>query len=109
MARLIRNLVWQMKERVAAGEKEFNELIRTYWHMYIKPTLARAGSLTTATGQYKQLTASVAKVLLPRHSPKVSCSPGLQLLCKKALTIPYFSYILCVVQKSSTRGPNGNL
>lgn len=42
VSRLMRNLIWQMKERVAGGEKEFNELIRTYWYMYVKPTLARA-------------------------------------------------------------------
>jgi len=63
VARLIRNLVWQMKERVAAGEKEFNELIRTYWYMYIKPTLARADSLSQETDQYKQLTENIAAMV----------------------------------------------
>ena len=63
VARLIRNLVWQMKERVAAGEKEFNELIRTYWYMYVKPTLARADALSQETDQYKQLTENIAAMV----------------------------------------------
>jgi hypothetical protein len=63
VSRLMRNLVWQMKERVAAGEKEFNELIRTYWYMYVKSTLARAGALSAATDQYKQLTENIADMV----------------------------------------------
>jgi len=63
VARLIRNLVWQMKERVSSGEKPFNELIRTYWYMYIKPTLARADSLSQETDQYKQLTENIAAMV----------------------------------------------
>lgn len=30
VSRLMRNLVWQMKERVSSGGKPFNELLRTY-------------------------------------------------------------------------------
>ena len=63
VARLIRNLVWQMKERVSSGEKPFNELIRTYWYMYIKSTLARAGALSAETDQYKQLTENIAAMV----------------------------------------------
>ncbi len=59
VSRLMRNLVWQMKERVASGEKPFNELVRTYWYMYIKSTLARAGALSAKTDQYKQLTENI--------------------------------------------------
>lgn len=63
VARLIRNLVWQMKERIAAGEKEFHELIRTYWYMYVKPVLARADSLSEKTDQYKDLTENLADMV----------------------------------------------
>ncbi|MDO8717269.1 MAG: hypothetical protein Q7J73_10780 [Dehalococcoidales bacterium] len=63
VSRLMRNLVWQMKERVAAGEKEFHELVRTYWYMYIKSTLARAGALSAETDQYKQLTENIADMV----------------------------------------------
>ena len=63
VSRLMRNLVWQMKERVAAGEKEFHELVRTYWYMYIKSTLVRAGSLAADTDQYKQLTENIADMV----------------------------------------------
>jgi len=59
----MRNLVWQMKERVAAGEKELNELIRTYWYMYVKPTLARADSLSADTDQYDQLTENIVNMV----------------------------------------------
>ncbi len=52
VSRLMRNLVWQMKERVSSGEKPFNELVRTYWSMYIKSTLpapARSRPRPTST------------------------------------------------------------
>ena len=63
VARLMRNLVWQMKERIAAGEKEFHELVRTYWYMYVKSTLARADSLSAETDQYKKLTENIADMV----------------------------------------------
>jgi hypothetical protein len=53
---LMRNLVWQIRERIQKGEKPpLRELIRTYWHMYVKPTLSRSDSLAEGTDQYKQL------------------------------------------------------
>ena len=56
VARLLRNLVWQLRERIQAGEREpLRELVRTFWYMHIKPTLARAGALTQAANQYAQL------------------------------------------------------
>src|SRR3989339_818786 len=63
VSRLMRNLVWQMKERVSSGEKPFNELVRTYWYMYIKPTLARSDSLSAETDQYKQLTENIVAMV----------------------------------------------
>ena len=52
VTRLMRNLLWQMKERIASEEKPpFKELLRTYWYMYVKPTLARAGALAEETDQ----------------------------------------------------------
>jgi hypothetical protein len=56
VARLMRNIVWQTRERIVKGEKPpLKELIRTFWYMYIKPTLSRANSLTNETDQYAQL------------------------------------------------------
>jgi hypothetical protein len=56
VARLMRNVVWQTKERIQKGEKPpLKELIRTFWYMYIKPTLSRAGALAIKTDQYAQL------------------------------------------------------
>jgi len=53
---LMMNIVWQTRERIMSGEKPpLNELIRTFWYMYIKPTLARADSLSKKTDQYVQL------------------------------------------------------
>ncbi len=63
IAGLMRNLVWQMKERVDSGEKEFKEMIRTYWYMYVKPTLARTGVLAEETDQYKQLVSNVVDMV----------------------------------------------
>jgi len=56
VARLMRNIVWQTKERIQKGEKPpLKELIRTFWYMYIKPTLSRAGALAIKADQYAQL------------------------------------------------------
>lgn len=60
VSRLMRNLVWQMKERIQKGEKPpLRELIRTYWYMYVKPTLSRSLSLAEGTDQYKQLSEQI--------------------------------------------------
>lgn len=56
VARLMRNIVWQTRERIIKGKKPpLKELIRTFWYMYIKPTLSRADALTHETDQYDQL------------------------------------------------------
>jgi len=56
VARLMRNIVWQTRERIVTGEKPLlKELLRTFWYMYIKPTLSRAGALAQETDQYVQL------------------------------------------------------
>ena len=53
---LFRNIIWQTRERIIKKEKPpFKELIRTFWYMYIKPTLSRAGALAHETDQYAQL------------------------------------------------------
>jgi len=56
VACLMRNIIWQVRERIRRGEKPpLNELIRTFWYMYIKPTLSRADALSHKVNQYKQL------------------------------------------------------
>ncbi len=56
VACLMRNIIWQLRTRILKGEKPLlKELIRTFWYMYIKPTLARADSLAKETDQYTQL------------------------------------------------------
>ena len=56
VARLMRNIVWQTMERIIKGEKPpLKELLRTFWYMYIKPTLSRAEALAQETDQYAQL------------------------------------------------------
>ena len=56
VARLMRNIIWQTRERIVIGEKPpLKELIRTFWYMYIKPTLSRAGALAIKADQYAQL------------------------------------------------------
>jgi hypothetical protein len=56
VARLMRNIVWQTKEHIEKGEREpLRELLRTFWYMYIKPTLSRVEALAKETDQYAQL------------------------------------------------------
>ena len=56
VARLMRNIVWQTRERIVKGEKPpLKELLRTFWYRHIKSTLSRAGALAQGTDQYAQL------------------------------------------------------
>jgi hypothetical protein len=56
VALLFRNIIWQTKELIQKNERPpVTELIRTFWYMYIKPTLSRAGALAQDTDQYIQL------------------------------------------------------
>ncbi|MCH7590892.1 hypothetical protein IIB34_07640 [PVC group bacterium] len=56
VTRLMRNIVWQLRERIINKEREpLRELIRTFWYMFIKPTLSRAGALSRKADQYDQL------------------------------------------------------
>ena len=60
VARLMRNIVWQARERITKGEKPpLKELLRTFWYMYIKPTLSRAAALTHETDQYAQMIGNI--------------------------------------------------
>jgi len=60
VAMLMRNIIWQTRERILSGEKSpLKELVRTFWYMYIKPTLSRADSLASEADQYKQLNAQL--------------------------------------------------
>lgn len=53
---LFRNIIWQIRERIQKGERPLlKELIRTFWYMYIKPTLSRVEALSHETDQYAQL------------------------------------------------------
>ena len=56
VTRLMRNIIWQIRELIVLKKKKpLKELIRTFWYMYIKPTLTRAESLSDETDQYNQL------------------------------------------------------
>jgi len=64
VARLMRNIVWQTRERIIAGEKPpLKELLRTFWYMYIKPTLSRAGALSKDRDQYKDLIQNIVDMV----------------------------------------------
>ncbi len=64
VSHLMRNIVWQTRERIQRGEREpMHELIRTFWYTHIKPTLSRAGALTHETDQYDQLIAQLATLV----------------------------------------------
>lgn len=53
---MIRNIIWQTRERVQNKDlPPVHELVRTFWYMYIKPTLARVNSLSSEVDQYNHL------------------------------------------------------
>jgi len=64
VARLMRNIVWQTRERIIGGEKPpLKELLRTFWYMYVKPTLSRAGALSKDRDQYKDLIQNIVDMV----------------------------------------------
>jgi len=53
---LVRNLIWQVYERIYAGDIEpLGTNIRGFWYLFVKPVLARAEILKEGEGQYKLL------------------------------------------------------
>ena len=64
VAKLMRNIIWQTRERVVSGDREkLTELVRTFWYMYVKPTLSRAGALSEESDQYKQMVAQLVNMV----------------------------------------------
>jgi len=65
VTKLMRNLVWQTRERIMNKQKPpLNELIRTFWYMYVKSTLSRSGSLSKKSdNQYRQLIAVIVELV----------------------------------------------
>ena len=60
VAKLMRNIIWQTRQRIVRKDKPpLKELVRTFWYMYVKPTLSRAGALSDEADQYKQLVAQL--------------------------------------------------
>ena len=56
VAMLIRNVIWQTRERIIKKTREpITELLRTFWYMYVKSTLARAGALSKTRDQYADM------------------------------------------------------
>ncbi len=64
VSQLIRNILWQYRTRVSKKEKEpLNELLRTFWYMYIKPTLSRAKSLSFERDQYEDMISTMVDMV----------------------------------------------
>jgi hypothetical protein len=64
---LIRNIIWQLRERIESEDREpLKELIRTFWYMYIKPTLGRAGALNPKRDQYKDLVKQLVHLVVDK-------------------------------------------
>ncbi|OIO76145.1 MAG: hypothetical protein AUJ85_01240 [Elusimicrobia bacterium CG1_02_37_114] len=59
-----RNIIWQIRERILKKQREpLTELIRTFWYMYIKPTLSRSDSLATKEDQYAQINGTLVSMV----------------------------------------------
>ena len=64
---LMKNIIWQLRSRIQTRQKPpLKELVRTFWYMYIKPTLARVDSLVHETDQYDQLVKTLVKLVKDR-------------------------------------------
>ncbi len=54
--KLMKNIIWQVRERVVHEEQPpVQGLLRSFWYAYVKPALARAGSLGQDVDQYDQM------------------------------------------------------
>ena len=69
---LIRNLVWQQRERIKSKEKPpLRELIRTFWYMFVKPVLSRVNALSdNPNNQYRQMIALIADMVTEQQLMK---------------------------------------
>jgi hypothetical protein len=69
VALLMRNIIWQVRQRILRKDKPpLNELIRTFWYMFIKPTLSRANSLSRKPKhQYIQLIKEIVSLVKDWH------------------------------------------
>lgn len=64
VSRLLRNIIWQTRSRVINKTREpLRELVRTFWYMFVKPTLARVSSLSRETDQYNQLVSTLVDMV----------------------------------------------
>lgn len=61
---LIRNLIWQAKEKIESGERPpIEKLIRSFWYSDVKPTLERADSLSSKFDQYDVVIGELARLV----------------------------------------------
>ncbi|MBS3788325.1 hypothetical protein KGY77_05930 [Candidatus Bipolaricaulota bacterium] len=61
---LVRNLIWQAKERIESGKRPpIEKLIRSFWYSDVKPTLQRAGSLSSEFDQYEVVIDQLARLV----------------------------------------------
>jgi hypothetical protein len=61
---LMKNIIWQIRDRIVRDKQEpFEGLLRGFWYAYIKPALARSGSLNTKIDQYPQMIKSFVRLV----------------------------------------------
>jgi hypothetical protein len=64
VAMLMKNVIWQIRTRIVRGEEDPIEgLLRSFWYKFIKPPLARAGSLNPRVDQYSQMIGTFVKLV----------------------------------------------
>lgn len=65
---LIKNIIWQVHEGLVAGELlQFEGNIRSFWYVYVKPTLSRAGALRDGQTPYKVVIDMFVRLVMARH------------------------------------------
>jgi hypothetical protein len=62
--KLMKNIIWQIRTRIVRKDQpKIEGLIRSFWYTYLKPTLARADSLSHKVDQYPQMIESFIRLI----------------------------------------------
>lgn len=62
--KLMKNIIWQIRTRIIEKKQpQIEGLLRSFWYLYIKPSLARAKSLSSDVDQYPQMIKAFVRLI----------------------------------------------
>jgi hypothetical protein len=55
VSKAIKNIIWQVYERVKVGQELVEGNVRSFWYVYVKPVIGKIGALNDATDPYDEM------------------------------------------------------